>query len=316
MQIKPGHLTARGLAGIFAVLGLVASAFAQAPQGGSPVAFNSVNHAGVTVPLRGALYNPQGASKGAVVLMHGSGGWSDHREGHYARALMAQGYTVLAVDSFGPRGIGSTGEDQKQLGMGDNTRDAFAARRHLIALGQAAERIAVMGFSRGGSVAARAADRTFLPEEKDRFSVAIPFYPPCNDRPREPKPSSVVFMVLAEKDDYTGVKPCQDIAADFAAAGGKITVKVYPDSTHAFDGNPEHTRMVRLPVENYLECVVYIESDGRMSYGGQTLAAGDFAIFDLLRKTCVKKGATVWSNPRQKEIATRDVIAFLDANLK
>lgn len=315
-MVKPGYFKVRALAGIFALAGLVASACAQ-PQGGSPVAFNSANGAGATLPLRGVLYKPQGDSKGAVVIMHGSGGWSDFREGHYARAFVAEGYTVLAVDSFGPRGIGSTVEDQMKLSMTDSTRDAFAARRYLVSLGLPGQRMAVMGFSRGGVVATRAADRTYLPEEKDRFQLALAFYPGCSTRPREPKPASIVFMALGEKDDYTGVKPCQDVAADFAAAGGKITVKVYPDAAHGFDGNPEFTRLVRMPtVENYIDCVVTIEPDGRQSYGGQTLAAEDVAIYELLRKGCVKKGATFWTNPRQKEIATRDAIAFLNANLK
>jgi dienelactone hydrolase len=225
--------------------------------------------------------------------------------------------SVLAVDSFSPGGIGGTAEDQMKLSMTDNTRDAFAARRYLISLGPPRERMAIMGFSRGGVVATRAADLTYLPEEKDRFLLAIPFYPGCNTRPREPKPASIVFMALGEKDDYTGVKLCEDVAADFTAAGGKITVKIYPDSAHGFDGNPESRRMVRMPaVENYMDCVVSIEPDGRQSYGGQTLAAEHLAIYELLRKSCVRKGAKFWVNPRQKENATRDEIAFLQANFK
>lgn len=291
-------------------------ALAQAPQGGVAVSFNSKDQTGAVVPLKGVLFVPSGESKGAVVLMHGSSGWSDYREGHYARAFSAAGYTVLAVDSFGSRGIGSTTEDQLKLSLPNNIRDAFAGKAFLRAQGVPGQRIAVMGFSRGGIVAMRAADKTFLPEEQERFAAAIAFYPGCNARPRQPKPSSVVFMGLGEKDDYTGVKSCQHLAADYSAAGGKITVKVFPDSSHAFDGNPANTRMVRLPtVENYMDCAVVIEPDGQQAYGGQLFAAEDFGIYDELRKSCVKKGASFWSNPAQKEIATKDAIAFLDASL-
>ena len=124
-------------------------------------------------------------------------------------------------------------------------------------------------------------------------------------------------MALGEKDDYTGVKPCQELAANYAAAGGKITVKVYPDASHGFDGNPAYNKAYRLAtIENYSDCVVMIEPDGRQSYGGQVLPAEDPGIFDLLRKGCMKKGATMWVNARQKEIATQDVIQFLDANFR
>lgn len=290
--------------------------WAQQPQGGQPVAFQTLDQAGRATELRGLLYQASAPVKGAVVLMHGSSGWTDYREGHYARALSAAGYQVLAVDSFGPRGIANTGEDQKQLGMGNNTRDAFAARRHLLSLGAPPNKMAVMGFSRGGVVALRAADRTYVQEEADRFAAAVAFYPGCNNRAREPKPASVVYMALGEKDDYTGVKPCQEIAADFAAAGGKIEVKVYPDSTHGFDGNPANTRMFRLPtIENYMDCTVYVEPDGRQTLAGQTFGASEMAIFDLARKTCVKSGATMWTNLKQKEIATKDVIEFLNKTI-
>lgn len=58
-------------------------------------------------------------------------------------------------------------------------------------------------------------------------------------------------MALGEDDDYTGVKPCRGLADDFARAGGKITVKIYPGATHGRDGNPDATRMIRVPlVEN------------------------------------------------------------------
>lgn len=302
---------------VLGVLLLFLSAVAQAqPQGGTPVSFNSADGTGATIALRGVLYTPEGPPKGSVVLVHGSGGWSDYREGHYGRALSRAGYAVLAIDTFGPRGISSTVEDQSKLSSLQNTRDAFAARRYLVGQGRAADRMVVMGFSRGGVVALFAADRTFLPEEKERFAIAIPLYPACMARPREPKPASIVFMGLGEKDDYVGVKPCQELAAEFAAAGGKIDVKVYPGAAHAFDGNPANTRLYRLSdAENYSDCTVRIEPDGRPSYGGKTYAAADPSLMSDIRKTCMKKGASIWSNPAQKEAATRDVIEFLDARL-
>ncbi len=33
-------------------------------------------------------------------------------------------------------------------------------------------------------------------------------------------------MLLGERDNYTGVKPCQDIAGDYEKAGGKTMLKL------------------------------------------------------------------------------------------
>lgn len=286
------------------------------PSGGVAVSFTTQDASGNSLALRGQLWAPPGSPRGAVVLVHGSEGWTDHREGHYGRALSAAGYAALAIDTFGPRGISQTAENQAQVTNLQLTRDAFSARRFLLERGFAADRLAVMGFSKGGVVALYAADRNFLPAEADRFSVAIPFYPGCNIRPRAPKPASVVFMALGEKDDYTGIKTCQDIADDFSKAGGKISVKVYADATHGFDGNPANTSMINLRfVENYMDCIAYVEEDGHFTYAAKRYTQNDSSILAMIadmRKSCVRKGASVWTNTRQKEAATRDVIDFLN----
>ncbi len=287
------------------------------PRGGETVSFEVTEASGAPRKLQGVLYKAGGAPKGAVVLMHGSSGWTDHREGHYGRALRERGYTVLAIDTFGPRGISNTGENQSQLTTLQQTRDAFAGRRFLIEQSHLPARIAVMGFSRGGLVALYAADRTYLPEQRERFAAAIPFYPSCSARPREPKPASAIFMALGEKDDYTGVKPCEELAREYANAGGRIEVKVYPGASHGFDGDPASTRLFRLStVENYMDCAVVVEPDGRYALGGKHFSEANYEdLLGEMRKSCVKKGASFWTNIAQKEAATRDVLEFLDVQL-
>lgn len=211
---------------IFVLLFFVSSlAFGQ-PLGGERISFSSNNADATASLLQGVLFKPTGTPRGAVVLIHGSSGWTDHREGHYGRAFSASGYLVLAVDSFGVRGVSSTAEDQSRVTSIQMTMDAFSARRYMLGLGVDPKRIAVMGFSKGGQVALFAADRNYLPAVTERFTVAIPFYPGCGGRPIVPKPASSIYMALGEKDDYTGVKPCQNIAADYARAGGQVQVKV------------------------------------------------------------------------------------------
>lgn len=298
---------------IFVLLFFVSClAFGQ-PLGGERISFSSSNTDATAQILQGVLFKPRGTPRGAVVLIHGSGGWTDHREGHYGRAFSASGYLVLAVDSFGARGVSSTTEDQSRVTSIQMTMDAFYARRYMLGLGVDPKRIAVMGFSKGGQVALFAADRNYLPAETERFTVAIPFYPGCSGRPIVPKPASSIYMALGEKDDYTGVKPCQNIAADYTRAGGQVQVKVYPDSTHGFDGNPENIRAYRMStVENYIDCVAEVDSEGNLIYAGKKFAQGDLSILVEMKKSCMKKGATVWTNVTQKQRATEDVISFLN----
>ena len=284
-----------------------------APVGGTPVEFPTATLAGGGESLRGLLWRPSGTSRGSVVLVHGSSGWTDAREGHYARALSAAGYTVLAIDAFSSRGITSTAEDQTRITTLQMTLDAFSARRYLIGAGADPRRTAVMGFSKGGQVSLYAADLTFLPSQPERFQVVIPVYPGCNARVKQPKPASAMFMLLGEKDDYTGTTTCAAIATDYERAGGSVRVKIYPNSTHAFDGDPRYTSAYRLPtVENYMNCVAEVEPDGSLTYAGKSYAQGETAALARdMKTTCMKKGATFWTNLSQKQRATEDVTNFL-----
>lgn len=75
------------------------------PTDGTAVSFTTKDAGGNGLTLAGRLWLPQEPAKGAVVLVHGSGSWSDHREGHYGRALSAAGYAALAIDTFSRHGI-------------------------------------------------------------------------------------------------------------------------------------------------------------------------------------------------------------------
>lgn len=60
----------------------------------------------------GHWFLPAGTERGpAVILIHGSGGLYDAMLDFWPRQFNAAGIAVLAVDSFGPRGVKSTAED-------------------------------------------------------------------------------------------------------------------------------------------------------------------------------------------------------------
>lgn len=299
------------------VCGLVLSFLITATSRSQPVeaqdvSFEVTDTRAGRLALRGKLWQAASPATAAVVIVHGSAGYSVHREGHYAQAFVAAGFDVLAIDSFGPRGISTTSEDPSQVSTTQMTRDAFGASRFLRGRGIPVERQAVMGFSKGGAVALFAADRTFIPNEAARFAASLAFYPACSTRARVPKPASVVFMALGDQDDYSGVEPCQEVAAAFRAAGGTMNVTVYPNATHAFDGDPARSRIQYLRfVENYMDCRLFVEEDGSMTLGDRRFAATDPGVLNAMRSTCVRKGASMWTNVRQKERATLDAVAFV-----
>ena len=98
-------------------------------QGGAATSFEAPVLTGGPITLPAVLYKAPDSAKGAVVLLHGSAGWDDHREGHYARALVAAGYSALAVDTYGPRSITGTVADQSKLSTRQQESDTCRVRQ-------------------------------------------------------------------------------------------------------------------------------------------------------------------------------------------
>jgi dienelactone hydrolase len=86
-----------------------------------------------------------------MIIVSTSGGVMDYRETYYARELARNGIAGLVVDSFGPRGVKTTVDDQSLVTSWDMENDAFGA---LLRLGRDArispDRIGIMGISKGG----------------------------------------------------------------------------------------------------------------------------------------------------------------------
>lgn len=261
------------------------------------------------------LFRPAaGGRRPAMVIVHGFGGVSDAREGFWARELAAFGLASLVIESFTARGVGSSIDDQSRVSTAQGLRDAYAALGYLAQQDFIdARRIGVMGMSWGGTVALRAADRR-RQGDGPGFAASIPLYPGCVAQYRNPQPGAPLLVLIGERDDYTGVKTCVDYVERIRAAGGSAQVRVYRDAHHGFDGN---AREIFSPqAQNYRECVLLIEDDGTTTYGrtGEPLDSAQKA-FDLMRRDCMRSGATVGGNPRARTQALRDVKAFLKTTL-
>lgn len=212
--------------------------------------------------LTGWLFRPASAPPHATVIaLHGCGGLyatSGARRGelnarHQAMAdlLVGEGYAVLFPDSLTPRGerelctqkIGRRRIDQTQ-----RRADALGAGAWVRAQPWAApQRLAVLGWSHGGSAVLSATDATRreVAAQPWTFALGVAFYPGCGAALKSGyRPATRLAMMLGELDDWTPPGPCIELGR---AVGAEVNV--YPDSYHDFD-NPVGSVRLRADVPN------------------------------------------------------------------
>jgi dienelactone hydrolase len=230
-----------------------------------PVTFPSLDRDGsAPVMLQGALLTPAASRPAggfpAIIALHGCGGMYSKRKGHErdvaermllrVDAWLTDGYAVLFVDSFRSRNVSEVctiPAGERTVTATRRRLDALGALAYLAARGDIArERIAVVGWSHGGSTALQAVnrgDRTIAsffarPDAPPFFRAAVAFYPGCAmplktmDRYRPGTPTRVH---IGELDDWTPAGPCVELGSALAGRGADFVVTTYPDSHHAFD---------------------------------------------------------------------------------
>lgn len=203
--------------------------------------------------LDGYLFRPTRSGPGrtpAVVFLHGCGGLLSglshqimSREMDWARHLTAQGFAVLMVDSFTPRGSGemcSTSGFKAWLYM-KRPADAYGALAFLQTQPSvAADKVGLIGWSNGGGAVLFSLGKHGKPAAfaGSDFRAAVAFYPGSCDSQRVGNDwtTSVPLLILqGEKDVWTPAKPCQAVAEHAASLGGPVEFHAYPGAYHDFD---------------------------------------------------------------------------------
>jgi dienelactone hydrolase len=175
-----------------------------------------------------------------MIIMHGSHGASEH-EYDYAKELNAMGVAAFIIDSYTPRGITSTENNQRQVPIGNMVDDIFMALQTLAVQPHIdKDNIGLMGFSKGGAATLMTAINMnkHMAKRKDpvSFKVYVAFYPGCVIHPYDMHTNGAdIYMLLGEKDTYTGTTGCKKVADELTQAGGNVHVMSFKDAGHAWD---------------------------------------------------------------------------------
>lgn len=205
--------------------------------------------------LANRIYAPEGPGPfPAVVLNHTIGGVRPHLLVQ-AKALLAAGYAVLLVDSYGPRDI----RPGAILFPAEVAKDAYDALRHLAEQPYInPTRIFQAGYSLGafasGMLASPEGAQVF--KSNARFRATVGHYGSCALQGQPPAPrlemlsadsDRPVLMLMAELDIETPPQACFPLMEQMKAAGKDVQWHIYPNTTHGWDQVESNGYVYRSP---------------------------------------------------------------------
>jgi len=218
--------------------------------------------------ISGKLRAAQGAERlPLVILVHGSGGIEENAavwEGLFA----SMGISTFAIDSFSGRGIVSTVADQSQLGRLNMILDLYRSLTILAAHPRVdPNRIAVMGFSRGGQAVLYATLKRFQKMWNQSGvdpAAYIALYAPCittyigdtrvTDHP--------IRIFHGRSDDWVEIEPCRAYFGRLRATSKDVEMTEYTDTSHAFDYPSLPSKPTNVPYAQTTHCVLKEEPIG------------------------------------------------------
>ena len=278
-----------------------------------------------TTNIAGHLFLPKGKETEkvpAVILMHGSGGIYSAMLEFWPKQFNDAGIAVFSIDSFGPRGVKSTAEDQSQVPFAADLVDAFAALKLLATHPRIdPKRIAVMGFSRGGNTSWRAAVERIVASQKLpdnlRFAAHIPLYTGgCTGVLRlQVKPGvfgkAPMLFIHGDADDYTPIAPCQEFASAIGKAGTPVEFVTIKGARHKFDQDDQKLVFVKGAQRSLADCPLEIDIENMWAFDRSNGQRVQGEAFQAMQKKCVALGASVQGNTAARNEAAKVAVGFL-----
>jgi dienelactone hydrolase len=267
---------------------------------------------GKQVTVAGEFRIAQGTGKlPVVVLMHGSSGVGAGMD-PWVRHLNAMGISTFVIDGFSGRGLTAVGPNQALLGRLNFIVDIYHSLEILAKHPRVdPDRIALMGFSRGGQATLYASlDRFNKLWNKSgvQFAAYIPFYPDCSttyatDTEIAARP---IRIFHGTPDDYNPVASCKAYLARLKEAKRDVVLTEYPDSQHGFDSGllGVNTIAVSTNAQTARNCHL------REGEGGVLMNADTKAPFSY-KDACIELNPHVGGNPITAAEARKAVSDFL-----
>ncbi|WP_448202488.1 dienelactone hydrolase family protein [Azospirillum sp. sgz302134] len=198
---------------------------------------------GERLELVGHLSRPDGPGPfPAVVLLHGCGGLRPNTA-VWRRFFTERGYAILAIDSFGPRGVAEICRNAGAVTWSMRAADAFGALDHLVKQPFIqADSVLVMGFSHGAGIALDVVSSHRLngkpngrPDGTPRFRAALALYPACAYKARQTAEyRAPVFIGIGTEDDWTPARFCEELLTKHRGTA-PMELRLYPEAAHSFD---------------------------------------------------------------------------------
>lgn len=280
---------------------------------------------GQQIKLRPELFMPAQADKPvpAMVVLHGSAGLKPAFV-ELARQFTTMGVAGVALDSFGPRKIGSTVADQQRLPGHAMLADAVRTAQELAKNPKIdGSRIGLVGFSKGGTVAIMAALDRYTRQFKTGgpYHLLIAVNPSCTDFPLDFTPNQMSLRVLlGEKDTYTSVASCQDYAARLKAKDGDVTVTIYKGAKHGWfvPGDANH---VDPNAQNFSKCYFDEIENGTWVERKSQIKTAEGGVFlpeshKQAISHCVTKGAVSGYSRTTRDESLRDIRNYVQDAFK
>jgi dienelactone hydrolase len=239
----------------------------------------------------------------AVVIMHSSSGVTDTIY-NWAQYFNDMGIASFVVNSFTPRGIQRTAEDQSLLSFPASAADALSALQ-LMATDPAidSKKIAVIGFSRGGGAALHSSFekvRQSVIKDDTKFAIHLLFYPSCSEYAKTT--GAPIRIFLGTNDAYNTLEGCQYNVAALQSTGADVDMTVYEGAEHGFDTSAPRYLWVKnaTTARDCTPGTMNIDNGQAELIDGKKLSAQDFVDY---RHSCTKRGLHVGSNPKYREMS-------------
>jgi dienelactone hydrolase len=266
--------------------------------------------------LGGELSIAQGEGRlPVVILMHGSGG-AGGNIGYWQRQLHPMGISTFVIDGMTGRGFAGVGANQASLGRLNFIVDMYRALAVLSKHPRVdPERIALMGFSRGGQGVLYASVERFhglWNESGVKPAAYVAFYPDCATTYRDDAAvvAKPIRIFHGTPDNYNPVATCKRFVGRLKEAKADVELTEYPKAEHGFD-NPLAPNPARAATndQSVRECTI------REGEGGTLVNDATKASFTY-KDECVRLGPLVGHDPEATQAATVAVTGFLKSVLK